>query len=507
DRRSIFLKFLPYLTSNVRPFCTICPPHFSSQTSSLSICFCFRHRIPSMIGQPEYRIFDAFDSFWWETFVTDFFEDDATMIISVMLEDGPKRFSKFSLRRTLIPRYFRSIFESGCGELYFNLRATRDSFHNPVLTLDSDCANMVMNIIRPLPVTVVVEGRLSLDFTADELMRIRLWTFQIRTHRELIMRSLLTIQLLLLRIPTQCPFGSISRSTLPNMGFDYNGGSLFMHCFPPPVQTIHDYIFNFPPPTPVQDVMIVGEPTLMGGDFGEDDERLITRLENTQYDAAAAAAAAVQQQQQQQMVMIGGSGGGPLPPSFSGSGGGGRAGGGGGFPPGGFGPNPSSAPQPQQQPLSSSSALGPMLASPGGGGGAGPMPPMPSQSPSGGGMMYSHHSHPPYSAPNNFCSPGGQLHPPISATSPGQQQQQQQQSHMALKQSPGVVSGLGPYSAVGGSHPNSVSGSMPPYIMGPGSSMVPTQPHGMPSSAPPTQTAHSRILSPTLTNSCTLPPS
>ena len=30
--------------------------------------------------------------------------------------------------------------------------------------------------------------------------------------------------------------------------------------------------------------MIVGEPSLMGGDFGEEDERLITRLENTQYD-------------------------------------------------------------------------------------------------------------------------------------------------------------------------------------------------------------------------------
>lgn len=37
--------------------------------------------------------------------------------------------------------------------------------------------------------------------------------------------------------------------------------------------------------------MIVGEPTLMGGDFGDEDERLITRLENTQYDAVAAAAA------------------------------------------------------------------------------------------------------------------------------------------------------------------------------------------------------------------------
>ncbi|UYV61013.1 hypothetical protein LAZ67_1003100 [Cordylochernes scorpioides] len=38
-----------------------------------------------------------------------------------------------------------------------------------------------------------------------------------------------------------------------------------------------------------QDVMVVGEPSLMGGEFGDEDERLITRLENTQYDAAAAA--------------------------------------------------------------------------------------------------------------------------------------------------------------------------------------------------------------------------
>lgn len=36
----------------------------------------------------------------------------------------------------------------------------------------------------------------------------------------------------------------------------------------------------------LQDVMVVGEPTLMGGEFGDEDERLITRLENTQYDAA-----------------------------------------------------------------------------------------------------------------------------------------------------------------------------------------------------------------------------
>ena len=32
--------------------------------------------------------------------------------------------------------------------------------------------------------------------------------------------------------------------------------------------------------------MVVGEPSLMGGEFGEEDERLITRLENTNYDPA-----------------------------------------------------------------------------------------------------------------------------------------------------------------------------------------------------------------------------
>ena len=30
--------------------------------------------------------------------------------------------------------------------------------------------------------------------------------------------------------------------------------------------------------------MVVGEPALMGGEFGDEDERLITRLENTQYE-------------------------------------------------------------------------------------------------------------------------------------------------------------------------------------------------------------------------------
>ena len=31
--------------------------------------------------------------------------------------------------------------------------------------------------------------------------------------------------------------------------------------------------------------MVVGEPSLMGGEFGDEDERLITRLENQQFDS------------------------------------------------------------------------------------------------------------------------------------------------------------------------------------------------------------------------------
>lgn len=32
--------------------------------------------------------------------------------------------------------------------------------------------------------------------------------------------------------------------------------------------------------------MVVGEPSLMGGEFGDEDERVITRLENNQYDSS-----------------------------------------------------------------------------------------------------------------------------------------------------------------------------------------------------------------------------
>ena len=43
--------------------------------------------------------------------------------------------------------------------------------------------------------------------------------------------------------------------------------------------------------------MVVGEPSLMGGEFGDEDERLITRLENSQYDTTVVDGVDSQQQQ------------------------------------------------------------------------------------------------------------------------------------------------------------------------------------------------------------------
>ena len=41
---------------------------------------------------------------------------------------------------------------------------------------------------------VYTEGRLIVDFTFDDMMRIRSWHFSVRSHRELIPRSVLAMQ-------------------------------------------------------------------------------------------------------------------------------------------------------------------------------------------------------------------------------------------------------------------------------------------------------------------------
>lgn len=112
------------------------------------------------------------------------------LTITFCLEDGPKR---YTIGRTLIPRYFRSIFEGGATELFYVLKHAKESFHSNFVSLDCDQCTMVTQNGKPMFTQVCVEGRLYLEFMFDDMMRIKTWHFSIRQHREVLPRSILAM--------------------------------------------------------------------------------------------------------------------------------------------------------------------------------------------------------------------------------------------------------------------------------------------------------------------------
>ncbi|XP_078401391.1 LIM domain-binding protein 2 isoform X10 [Cetorhinus maximus] len=341
----------------------------------------YRRHTPYVV-QPDYRIYELnkrlqtrtedSDNLWWDAFATEFFEDDATLTLSFCLEDGPKR---YTIGRTLIPRYFSTIFEGGVTDLYYVLKHPKESYHNSSITLDCDQCTMVTQHGKPMFTKVCTEGRLILEFTFDDLMRIKTWHFTIRHYRELVPRSILAMHAQDPQVLEQLS-KNITRMGLTNFTLNYLRLCVILEpmqelmsrhktynisprdCLKtclfqkwqrmvaPPGRTSQSAVIPFllrhtastPQPRSArpahnaeptrqqtnkrrkrknsasstsnssvgntnstnskkkspagnfslssQDVMVVGEPTLMGGEFGDEDERLITRLENTQYDAA-----------------------------------------------------------------------------------------------------------------------------------------------------------------------------------------------------------------------------
>nr|XP_057905549.1 LIM domain-binding protein 2a isoform X5 [Doryrhamphus excisus] len=308
----------------------------------------YRRHSPYMV-QPEYRIYEMnkrlqtrteeSDSLWWDAFATEFFEEDATLTLSFCLEDGPKR---YTIGRTLIPRYFSTVFEGGVSELHYILKHSKESFHNSCITLDCDQCTMVTQHGKPMFTKVCTEGRLILEFAFDDLMRIKTWHFTIRQYRELIPRSILAMHAQDPQVLEQLS-KNITRMGLTNFTLNYLRLCVILEpmqelmsrhktynlsprdCLKtclfqkwqrmvaPPAEPARQTTTkrrkrknsassansgvgaaagkkrspatNFSLSSQVPDVMVVGEPTLMGGEFGDEDERLITRLENTQYDA------------------------------------------------------------------------------------------------------------------------------------------------------------------------------------------------------------------------------
>ena len=134
--------------------------------------------------QPDYKIFEMnkrlqqrtedSDNLWWDAFANEFFEDEAQLTLTFCLEDGPKRYSKFLLvlslvitrifsavGRTLIPRFFRSIFEGGVTDLHWELRHSKESFHQAVVSLDCDQATMVTQHGKPMFTKVRVKAKVK----------------------------------------------------------------------------------------------------------------------------------------------------------------------------------------------------------------------------------------------------------------------------------------------------------------------------------------------------------
>ncbi|XP_058253027.1 LIM domain-binding protein 2a isoform X2 [Hemibagrus wyckioides] len=368
----------------------------------------YRRHAPYAV-QPEYRIYELnkrlqarteeSDNLWWDAFATEFFEEDATLTLSFCLEDGPKR---YTIGRTLIPRYFSTVFEGGVTDLYYILKHSKESFHNSCITVDCDQCTMVTQHGKPMFTKVCTEGRLILEFAFDDLMRIKTWHFTIRQYRELIPRSVLAmhaqdpqvldqlsknitrmgltnftlnyLRLCVILEPMQelmsrhktyslsprdclktCLFQKWQRMVAPpghpqnfkteifptnhkkeptrqtttkrrkrkNSASSTSNSSLGNSTGSKKRSPANSFSLSSQVPSGEEewefgglhasprippgdtegkrgrrrerkknkkrerknDVMVVGEPTLMGGEFGDEDERLITRLENTQYDA------------------------------------------------------------------------------------------------------------------------------------------------------------------------------------------------------------------------------
>ena len=55
-----------------------------------------------------------------------------------------------AIGRTLIPRYFRTMFEGGVTDLYYLLKHPKESFHNTTITLDCDQTTMVTHHGKPM---------------------------------------------------------------------------------------------------------------------------------------------------------------------------------------------------------------------------------------------------------------------------------------------------------------------------------------------------------------------
>ena len=320
---------------------------------------------------------------WWDAFAHEFFDDDARMSFTIFEEQNPGRSHRYAIGRMLIPRYFRTIFESGVKEMYYVLRAVaRESSGGFVVYCECENLLIVTKHEKPFPSEVQTECKLMCEFIFDEACghRVRNWNIEMRQCQEYVLRDpkmlqdsetqekmknsititgMTSITLNYLKLcsilepmqilmsqskthnitpkealkqtlfeyhskyqqmqrqqqhqqmainamrfkiagamnpPHQMPPAPVeepiakkprkrTRKTAGNAGGQGTGSKKKNTSSPAPNAANFQGTSHYP--VPYQDVMVVGEPSMMGGDYGEEDERTISRVENTQYDPNA----------------------------------------------------------------------------------------------------------------------------------------------------------------------------------------------------------------------------
>uniref|UniRef100_A0A1I7ZIL3 LID domain-containing protein n=1 Tax=Steinernema glaseri TaxID=37863 RepID=A0A1I7ZIL3_9BILA len=317
---------------------------------------------------------------WWDAFACEFFDDQARMTFLIYEEHTSTHGQRFSIGRSLIPRYFRTMFEGGVNEMIFLIRTTSRETHNVPMSLTClDCDNVLLitKHDKNSMCEAQTECKLFAEFSFDDSYgyRVRHWTIEMRPSAEYISRDVLMNAELMEKVKT-----NVFKNGLTNLSLNYlkmcsilepmqilmfhsksqniNPKEALKHTLfaehqkmnqlqqqrqqmamnqmnpmnppmiPPPVEEpptkakttrkrqrksantnaggaggaggsgSKKKTANTASPAPAapnfgtaplfnlqyQDVMVVGEPSMMGGEYGEEDERTISRVENTQYD-------------------------------------------------------------------------------------------------------------------------------------------------------------------------------------------------------------------------------
>lgn len=136
----------------------------------------------SQVSDPELKL-------WWDSFMLEFFHENATLAIEVDLGEGLR---KFCLTRQWVVWYFKSLMESGVTSIHLRLGQCIHTFHHSMQQLEGRNATMETEHATPHPTKVCTNGALIVDFTLEEKPRIISWYFRIKDHVEFIPRSCLS---------------------------------------------------------------------------------------------------------------------------------------------------------------------------------------------------------------------------------------------------------------------------------------------------------------------------